>query len=77
MVNKVKYSALVELEYEIDEHEPGVTLLDKIILDEIIKINNDSEFMDNGVQRCLEDCFGQNGWTVRVTRQGAGLWREE
>lgn len=72
MVNKVKHSALVELEYEMDEHEPGVTLLD-----EIIKINNDSEFMDNGVQRCLEDCFGQNGWTVRVTRQGAGLWREE
>lgn len=72
MVNKVKYSALVELEYEMDGHEPGVMLLDKII-----KINNDSEFMDNGVQRCLEDCFGQNGWTVRVTRQGAGLWREE
>lgn len=72
MVNKVKYSALVELEYEMDEHEPEVTLLD-----EIITINNDSEFMDNGVQRCLEDCFGQNGWTVRVTRQGAGLWREE
>lgn len=74
---KVKYSALVELEYEMDEHEPGVKLLDKIILDEVIKLNNDSKFMDNGVQRCLEDCFGQKGWVVRVTRQGAGLRREE
>lgn len=74
---KVKYSALVELEYEMDEHEPGVKLLDKIILDEVIKLNNDSEFMDKGVQRCLEDCFGQKGWTVKVKRQGGGLRRED
>ena len=68
---KVKYSALVELEYEASEHTSGILPFEKIA-----KRFDGGRFMDDGIRRCIANGFDNEGWTVKVTRQNAELWRE-
>ena len=68
---KVKYSALVELEYEVSEHGVGVMPFEKIA-----KRFDGGRFMDDGIRRCIVNGFDNEGLTVKVTRQNAELWRE-
>ena len=69
---KVKYSALVELEYEASEHTSGILPFEKIA-----KRFDGGRFMDDGIRRCIANGFDDEGWTVKVTRQNAELWRED
>ena len=69
---KVKYSALVEIELEASEHGPGVMPFEKIA-----KRFDGGRFMDDGIRRCIANGFDNEGWTVKVTRQSAELWRED
>lgn len=69
---KVKYSALIELECEASEHTSGILPFEKIA-----KRFDGGRFMDEGVRRFIANGFGDEGWTVKVTRQNAELWRED
>ena len=68
---KVKYSALIELEYEASEHTSGILPFEKIA-----KRFDGGRFMDDGIRRCIANGFDNEGLTVKVTRQNAELWRE-
>ena len=68
---KVKYSALVELEYEMSEQTPGILPFEKIA-----KRFDGGRFMDDAVRQFVANGFGDEGWTVKVTRQNDELWRE-
>lgn len=68
---KVKYSALVELECETSEQTPVILPFEKIA-----NRFDGGRFMDEGVRRFIANGFGDEGWTVKVTRQNAELWRE-
>ena len=69
---KVKYSALIELECEASEHTSGILPFEKIA-----KRFDGGRFMDDGIRRCIANGFDNEGWTVKVTRQNAELWRED
>lgn len=69
---KVKYSALVELECETSEQTPGILPFEKIA-----NRFDGGRFMDEAVRRFIANGFGNKGWTVKVTRQNAELWRED
>ena len=69
---KVKYSALVEIELEASEHGVGVMPFEKIA-----KRFDGGRFMDEAVRQSIANDFGDEGWTVKVTRQNAELWRED
>ena len=68
---KVKYSALVEIELEASEHGVGVMPFEKIA-----KRFDGGRFMDDAIRRCIVNGFDNEGWTVKVARQNAELWRE-
>ena len=68
---KVKYSALIEIELAASEHGPGVMPFEKIA-----KRFDGGRFMDDAVRQFVANGFGDEGWTVKVTRQNAELWRE-
>ncbi len=59
---KVKYSALVEIEFEVSEHVSGV-----MSFEEIAKRFNGGIFMDDGVRHCIAEGFRGEGLTVKVT----------
>lgn len=69
---KVKYSALVEIESEVNEYSSGV-----MSFEEIAKRFDGGRFMDDGVRHCIAEGFNSEGLTVKVTRQNAELWRED
>lgn len=69
---KVKYSALVEIEIEVSERTPGIMPFEKIA-----ERFDGGRFMDDGIRRCIANGFDDEGWTVKVTRQNAELWRED
>ena len=69
---KVKYSALIELECKASEQTPGVMTFEKIA-----KRFDGGRFMDDAVRQFVANGFGDEGWTVKVTRQNAELWRED
>lgn len=69
---KVKYSALVEINFEVSEQVSGV-----MSFEEIAKRFDGGRFMDDGVRRCIKEGFNTVGLTVKVTRQNAGLWRQD
>ena len=69
---KVKYSALIEIEYEASEHTSGILPFEKIA-----KRFDGGRFMDDAVRQFIANGFGDKGWTVKVTRQNAELWRED
>ena len=56
----------------MSERTPGVMPFEKIA-----KRFDGGRFMDDGVRRCIAKEFSNEGWTVRVTRQSAELWRED
>lgn len=69
---KVKYSALVEINFEVSEQVSGV-----MSFEEIAKRFDGGRFMDDGVRHCIKEGFHTVGLTVKVTRQNAELWRED
>lgn len=69
---KVKYSALVEIEFQVSEHGSGV-----MSFEEIAKRFDSGRFMDDGVQHCIAEGFRSEGLTVKVMRQNAELLRKD
>jgi hypothetical protein len=69
---KVKYSALVEIKFEVSEQVSGV-----MSFEEIAKRFDGGRFMDAGVRHCIAEGFNTVGLTVKVARQNAELWRED
>lgn len=69
---KVKYSAFVEIEFEVSERGSGV-----MSFEEIVKRFDGGRFMDDGVRYCIAEGFRSEGLTVKVMRQNAELWRED
>lgn len=61
---KVKYSALVEIKFEVSEQVSGV-----MSFEEIAKRFDGGRFMDDGVRHCITEGFNNVGLTVKVTRK--------